>query len=362
MISPSPTVFWHIIAWVKLSCTIASLTNIIVVLPLVLTARHTKNKDNEPTSSMRSHALPTTCLGPTGNFQGNYHFLNLLTGLVIKRRAFVEVPAPQSVIDHIITLALKSGVPRKLIFANRNRILFSWSTSNDKGTADADLTPVTPYPDIPAEMPGVLLQRHLRTTPASLTPFCQPDLDRTQLADEGVENANLDFTEALPTLPEVVAVNDEDVFQVPLVQPANSLTGQQCVPVRILKIKQSSDMQAPLPHHQEFSHYPTRTRRPPQHLNDYVFMMVAEEHTLPTECPYCTAGGTTVDLAIQDECRMAHVCHYVMTHIADSLYYANAIKPKQKQYGLKAGLCMFSDCGNAAVVKELMQFHTFKCF
>ena len=59
---------------------------------------------------------------------------------------------------------------------------------------------------------------------------------------------------------------------------------------------------------------------------------------------------------------MAHVCHYVMTHIADSLYYANAIKPKQKQYGLKAGLCMFSDCGNAAVFKELMQFHTLKYF
>ena len=53
-----------------------------------------------------------------------------------------------------------------------------------------------------------------------------------------------------------------------------------------------------------------------------------------------------------------------MTHIADSLYYAEAIKPKQKQkqYGLKAGLCMFSDRGNAAVVKELTQFHTLKCF
>jgi hypothetical protein len=46
------------------------------------------------------------------------------------------------------------------------------------------------------------------------------------------------------------------------------------------------------------------------------------------------------------------------------LYYADAIKPKQKQkqYGLKAGLRMFSDRGNAAVVKELTQFHTLKCF
>ncbi len=46
------------------------------------------HEDNEPTNSMQSCALPTICLGPTGNFQGSYHFLNLLTGLVIKRRAF----------------------------------------------------------------------------------------------------------------------------------------------------------------------------------------------------------------------------------------------------------------------------------
>ena len=53
-----------------------------------------------------------------------------------------------------------------------------------------------------------------------------------------------------------------------------------------------------------------------------------------------------------------------MTHIADSLYYADAVKSKQKQkkYNLKAGLRRFSDQGNAAVVKELTQFHTLKCF
>ena len=43
------------------------------------------------------------------------------------------------------------------------------------------------------------------------------------------------------------------------------------------------------------------------------------------------AGGTTVDLAIQDERRMARICCYFMTHIADSLYYAEAITPTPKQ-------------------------------
>jgi hypothetical protein len=72
------------------------------------------HEDNEPTNSIHSHALPTICQGPTGKFQGSYHFLNLLTGLVIKWRAFIELLAPQSVIDHVTTLALKLGVPREL--------------------------------------------------------------------------------------------------------------------------------------------------------------------------------------------------------------------------------------------------------
>ena len=42
------------------------------------------HEDNKPTNSMHSRALLTICLGPTGNFQGSYNFLNLVSGLVIK--------------------------------------------------------------------------------------------------------------------------------------------------------------------------------------------------------------------------------------------------------------------------------------
>ena len=323
------------------------------------------HEDNEPTNSMRSRALPTICLGPTGNFQGTYHFLNLLTGLVVKRRAFVELPAPQSVIDRVAKLATTSGVPRELIFANRNRIPFSWSTPEDNGPTDATPAPVALYPDLPAELPGVLLQRHLHPSPAGVTPAPPSHPDWTQLADEAAENADLDFTEVLPPLPEVVEVNDEDILHVPMVQPTNAITERQCAPSCIPKIEHSSVSSAPLLPLQQSSRYPTRTRRPPQHLNDYLFTTVAEEQALPTERPYHTAGGTNVDLAIQDEHRMAHVCHYVMTHVADSIYYADALlksKPTQKQYSLKAGLRRFHDRGNEAVVKELTQFHTLKCF
>ena len=84
--------------------------------------------------------------------------------------------------------------------------------------------PVAPYPDIPAEMPGVLLQRHLHPSPASVTTVPHPESDWTQLADEAAENTDLDFTKALPPLSEVVTVNNEDVLQVLMIQPTNALT------------------------------------------------------------------------------------------------------------------------------------------
>jgi hypothetical protein len=70
-----------------------------------------KHKDNElATKSMHSQAIPAICFSPTGNFQGSYHFLSLVSGLVIKQRTFDELPAPKSVIDRVVTLAATSGV------------------------------------------------------------------------------------------------------------------------------------------------------------------------------------------------------------------------------------------------------------
>ena len=45
----------------------------------------------------------------------------------------------------------------------------------------------------------------------------------------------------------------------------------------------------------------TCKRHQPCHLHDYhLFTTVADEHRRPPEYPYCTAGGTVVDIAIQD--------------------------------------------------------------
>ncbi len=57
---------------------------------------------------------------------------------------------------------------------------------------------------------------------------------------------------------------------------------------------------------------------------------------------------------------MAHVCHYVMTHTADKLFLT--VQPIKKQFSLQTGLRWFGHKGEAAICKELTQFHTLQCF
>jgi hypothetical protein len=44
-------------------------------------------------NTMKSRGIPSICLGPTGNLQGTYNFFSLVTGQIIKRRSFTELPA-----------------------------------------------------------------------------------------------------------------------------------------------------------------------------------------------------------------------------------------------------------------------------
>jgi hypothetical protein len=133
------------------------------------------HEDNAPTNSMQSRGLPAICLGPTGNKQGTYSFLNLSTGLVINRRRFVELPAPDSVIQRVNSLADNSGVSSTLVFADRHKKPLAWPDNTPTPTA-LDPTPMVVYPQLPAEMPEVLLSAkfrfpmiiHLSTNPMTL--------------------------------------------------------------------------------------------------------------------------------------------------------------------------------------------------
>ena len=270
------------------------------------------HEDNKPTNSMHSRALNTICLGPTGKFQGS--------GLVIKRRAFHEIPAPDSIIARVTALATKSGVSCDLVFADRRQVPFPWS-NNEVGPHPVQ--PVAPYPDVSTEFPGVTLAQHAPTPPQP-TSLTEPEW--VQLADDAAENANLEFTDFLPPPPEVINIDDEEVTPIPLTSQL-PLRPKLEPPAASLLDLLPSETQSPL---QPSSRYPSRVRRPPQHLaRDYLFTAVAEEHKQPPEHPYQTAEGTVIDFALKDECMVVQVCHYVMTHTANAMYCAQDIKPKK---------------------------------
>ena len=103
------------------------------------------HEDNASTNSMKSRGIPAICLGPTGNIQGTYRFLNLSTGLVLKRHRFVELPAPDSVIQRVNKLAANSGVSTNLVFADRHKTPFDWPDNVPEPTG-LDPTKMVVYP------------------------------------------------------------------------------------------------------------------------------------------------------------------------------------------------------------------------
>jgi hypothetical protein len=141
------------------------------------------------TNTQEERTTSCICLGPTGNFQGTYKFLNLDTGKVIKRSEFTELPMPDSVIKKVEYWADrdKQDARDSLSFRNRNNERFGWDDDLEDEPLiedNAPEPPTAPFPDIPAEMPGIALERD--ETPA-VTPDEQPHLeDRLCLANRKI--------------------------------------------------------------------------------------------------------------------------------------------------------------------------------
>jgi hypothetical protein len=143
------------------------------------------HEENTPTNNITTHVTPAISLGPTGNFQGTYNFLSLVTGQVIQCHHFDEVPVPDAVIARVSELAKHLGIARDLVFADRHRVPFDWLDESFQAMAD---DPIAAYPDIPADMPGVQLDC-LPATPSTMattTTTTTSDPDWAQLAEEAI--------------------------------------------------------------------------------------------------------------------------------------------------------------------------------
>ena len=63
------------------------------------------NEEDTMKNSMKSRTFPAICLGPVGNIQSSYYFLNINSWQVVKRRQWVKLPIPNEVIERINTKA-----------------------------------------------------------------------------------------------------------------------------------------------------------------------------------------------------------------------------------------------------------------
>jgi hypothetical protein len=103
-------------------------------------------------------------------------------------------------------------VSKNLVFANRNRIPFDWP-NNDFPSLDP--TPIGVYPDIPAKMLGVLVDYSTMGVHHSFLPSAADfpvnnEPDWATMADEAMQNTNLDTATQLPPAPEVIELDDDD--------------------------------------------------------------------------------------------------------------------------------------------------------
>jgi hypothetical protein len=88
---------------------------------------------------MTPHTIGALALWPTGNIQGTWYFMSLLTGWVLKRKHATQLPMPHEMIDTVHQMARRQKANPGLVFADQNNVLDdSDGDSDDESYEDSD--------------------------------------------------------------------------------------------------------------------------------------------------------------------------------------------------------------------------------
>ncbi len=339
-----------------------------------------------PTNTMAWRTHECIALGPTGNLQGTVKFYCLTTGRVLKRRAFTAMPMPDRIIKRVNAIGQREKQGREFRFLNRRKEPYEWTDSvpeddpEFQGLLENEEEAV--YPDISAELPGVVLEEEERDfTPVS----DDPEPDFRDLADAALQNAGIDADEriraalaagaAAPTGPALVEADEDEIvyeltFDLPdagLPHNANFFAplgdGNDDTLVVPTAADDTDDNPPP--------RYPTRARRSAVGNQPYdgfaprvaflqlgatrahrsvleaanLLLMSKEERMLATTTG---SGALIVDDTI-------HRCDPNMT--TTSMEEVQVWAYIMTQYNLKPGLRKFGSRGQTAAVSELTQLH-----
>ena len=120
-------------------------------------------------------------LGPSGNSQGGQKFYTLTTGKVVVRRAWTELPTPNSVITRIHLLA--KGMPALPVFTDRTGRIIG-DVINEDIYDNNDVPALVDDGDLPGvhtdetegidEIPGVDPVQEQDPTPPEISTSLQP--------------------------------------------------------------------------------------------------------------------------------------------------------------------------------------------
>jgi hypothetical protein len=145
--------------------------------------------------------------------QGSYKFMSLSTGKKIVRRKFTEMPMTESVMNQIDKWAKKDRTQNGLTFLNRKGMEYEFNDDDDQATLVVR-PKAAPFPDIPAEAPGILTEHEEihGASPIQDEP-AQSDEERAKLAAEnsGMEFGPINVRETREVI-ELMDDDDDDVL------------------------------------------------------------------------------------------------------------------------------------------------------
>jgi hypothetical protein len=104
-------------------------------------------EDNDPTNTPRARSLGAIALNPTGNAQGDYHFLSLSSGAKISRHQWIMLPMTDTAIARVEALGFADDQP----MIQERGLVVEWRPDHTIDESEYDRDYVPPHHD-PADI------------------------------------------------------------------------------------------------------------------------------------------------------------------------------------------------------------------
>ncbi len=322
--------------------------------------------DPDITNTMEPRTKRGICLGPIGNMQGSYKFMSLSTGKKIVRRKFTEILMTESVMNQIDKWAKKDRTQNGLTFLNRKGMEYKFNDDDNQATLVVR-PEAAPFPDIPAEAPGILTEHEEihGASPIQNEPT-QSNEERAALAAEnsGMEFGPINICETREVI-ELLDDDDEDVLN-NFIQEDVAIKIEQQNNEDLRKVVEEEDEDEENEPISDEPRKSSRDRVPNRKFEDYeLYVTVAEEDEFLLATNGEEFEEKEMESAMISDEGMSAVAHYIMVHYAEkelTKKRKKTYKPKDGQYTLDAGLRKFGDEGEMAITKELRQFNSNNVF